>query len=61
MTIQSLVASINTTILNEKYGLGVLEKRVLVKIFGPKRKDVTAAWKKLHNDFSFSTNTLIEG
>jgi len=28
----------------------VLGHRVLVKIFGPKRKNVTREWKKLHNE-----------
>jgi hypothetical protein len=28
----------------------VFEKRVLRRIFGPKRDEVTGEWKKLHND-----------
>jgi hypothetical protein len=28
----------------------VFEKRVLMRIFGPKRKDVTKCWGKLHDD-----------
>jgi hypothetical protein len=28
----------------------VLENRVLTRIFGPKRDDVTGDWKKLHNE-----------
>jgi hypothetical protein len=27
----------------------VFEKRVLRKIFGPKRDEVTGEWRKLHN------------
>jgi hypothetical protein len=28
----------------------VFEKKVLIKIFGPKRDDVTGEWRKLHNE-----------
>jgi len=28
----------------------VCEKRVLRRIFGPKRKEVTGGWRKLHNE-----------
>jgi hypothetical protein len=28
----------------------VFEKRVLRRIFGPKREEVTREWRKLHND-----------
>jgi hypothetical protein len=28
----------------------VFEKRVLRRIFGPKRDEVTGEWRKLHND-----------
>jgi hypothetical protein len=38
----------------------VFEKRVLRRIFGPKRDEVTAEWRKLHNeelhDLYFSPN-----
>jgi hypothetical protein len=30
--------------------LKVLEKRVLRRIFGPKREEVTGGWRKLHNE-----------
>jgi hypothetical protein len=30
--------------------LSVLENRVLRRIFGPKRYEVTGGWRKLHND-----------
>jgi hypothetical protein len=36
--------------LREEHRLRVLEKRVLRRIFGPKRDDVTGDWRKLHND-----------
>jgi hypothetical protein len=36
--------------LREEYRLRVLENRVLRRIFGPKRDEVTGEWRKLHND-----------
>jgi hypothetical protein len=30
--------------------VGVFEKRVLRRIFGPKRDEVTGEWRKLHNE-----------
>jgi hypothetical protein len=38
--------------LREEHRLGVFEKRVLRRIFGPKRDEVTGAWRKLHNEAS---------
>jgi hypothetical protein len=35
--------------LREEHRMGVFENRVLRKIFGPKRDEVTGEWKKLHN------------
>jgi len=35
--------------LKEEGRLRVLENRVLRKIFGPKRDEVTREWRKLHN------------
>jgi hypothetical protein len=35
--------------LGEEHRLGVFEKRVLRKIFGPKREE-DGSWRKLHND-----------
>jgi hypothetical protein len=37
--------------------LRVFENRVLRRIFGPKRKEVTGGWRKLYNE-SFITCTL---
>jgi hypothetical protein len=38
--------------LREEYRLGVYEKKML-RIFGPKREEVTGGWKKLlHNLYS---------
>jgi hypothetical protein len=36
--------------LREEYGLRVFENRVLRRIFGPKRDEVTGGWRKLHNE-----------
>ena len=37
-------------ILREEHRLRVFEKRVLRRIFGPKRDGVTGEWRKLRND-----------
>jgi len=36
--------------LREERRLRVFEKRVLRKVFGPKRNEVTGEWRKLHNE-----------
>jgi hypothetical protein len=36
-------------ILREEHRLKVFENRVLRRIFGPKRDEVTGEWRKLHN------------
>jgi hypothetical protein len=36
--------------LREEHILRMFENRVLRRIFGPKRDDVTGEWKKLHNE-----------
>ena len=36
--------------LREERRLRVFEKRVLRRIFGPKRDEVTGEWRKLHNE-----------
>jgi hypothetical protein len=38
-----------TLTLREEHGLRVFENRVLRRMFGPKRDEVTGEWKKLHN------------
>jgi hypothetical protein len=35
--------------LREVHRLSVFENRVLRRIFGPKRDEVTGEWRKLHN------------
>jgi hypothetical protein len=36
--------------LREEYGLRVFENKVLRRIFGPKKDEVTGGCKKLHNE-----------
>jgi hypothetical protein len=36
--------------LREEHRLEVFENRVLRRIFGPKRDEVTGEWRKLHNE-----------
>jgi hypothetical protein len=36
--------------LREEHELRAFEKRVLRRIFGPKRDEVTGGWRKLHNE-----------
>jgi hypothetical protein len=36
--------------LREEHKLRVFENRVLRRIFGPKRGEVTGGWRKLHNE-----------
>ena len=35
--------------LTEKYRLKVFSNRMLKRIFGPKREEVTEEWRRLHN------------
>jgi hypothetical protein len=35
--------------LREEHRLRVFENRVLRRIFGPKRDEVTGEWRRLHN------------
>ena len=48
--------------LREEHRLRVFESRVLRRIFGPKRDEVTGEWRKLHNceltDLYFSPNNI---
>jgi hypothetical protein len=36
--------------LREEHSLKVFENRVLRRVFGPKRDEVTGEWRKLHNE-----------
>jgi hypothetical protein len=48
--------------LREEHRLGVFQNRVLRRIFGLKRDEVTGEWRKLHNeelhDLYFSPNII---
>jgi hypothetical protein len=39
-----------TLVIEAAHRLRVCENRVLRRIFGPKRDEVTGEWKKLHNE-----------
>jgi hypothetical protein len=41
---------ISSVTLKEEHKLRVFENRVLRRIFGPKRDEVTGGWRKLHNE-----------
>jgi hypothetical protein len=50
--------------LREKHRLRVFENRVLRRIFGPKRDEVTGGWRKLHSEELYnlytSPNTIMQ-
>jgi len=41
--------------MREEHRLRVFESRVLKKIFGPKRDEVTGHWRRLHNEKLYDT------
>jgi hypothetical protein len=41
---------IDNIVVREEHRLRVFENRVLRRIFGPKRDEVTGEWRKLHNE-----------
>jgi len=49
--------------LREGCRLRVFENRVLGRIFGPKRKEVTGEWRKLHNEelnYLYSSSNIVQ-
>jgi hypothetical protein len=44
------VALYGTLTCREERRLGMFENRVLRRVFGPKRDEVTGEWRKLHNE-----------
>ena len=44
--------------MREGHRLGVFEKRLLRKIFGPKRDEVTGEWRRLHNEELYDLYSL---
>ena len=50
--------------LREERRLRVFENRVLRRIFGPKREEITREWRKLHNvnlNDLFSSPSIVSG
>ena len=45
-------------ILMEERGLRVFENKVLRRIFGPNRDEVTGEWRRLHNEELHDLNSL---
>jgi hypothetical protein len=43
--------------LREEHRLRVFENRMLKRIFGPKRDEVTGDWRKLHNEKLHNLNS----
>jgi hypothetical protein len=43
--------------LREECRLRVFENKVLRRIFGPKREDVTGEWRRLHNEELYALNS----
>jgi hypothetical protein len=43
--------------LREEHRLRVFENRLLRRIFGPKRDEVTGGWRKLHNEELHNLNS----
>jgi hypothetical protein len=45
--------------LREERRLKVFEDRVLRRVFGPKRDEVTREWRKLHNEELYSLPNIV--
>ena len=43
--------------MREDHRLGVLENRVLRRVFGPKRDEVSGSWRKLRNEMGGECGT----
>jgi hypothetical protein len=50
MIIEHLLSTLEMYLLREEHRLRVFENRVLRRIFGPKRDEVTGGWGKLRNE-----------
>jgi hypothetical protein len=44
--------------LREEHRLRVFEKRMLLRIFGPKRDEMIGGWRKLHNEELHNLHSL---
>jgi hypothetical protein len=47
--------------LREEHRLRVFKNRVLGRIFGPKRDEVTGGWRKLHNEELHALHPVLLG
>jgi hypothetical protein len=47
--------------LREEYRLRVFENRVLRRIFGPKKDEVTGQWRKLHTLLICTAHPILFG
>jgi hypothetical protein len=45
--------------LGEEHRLRVFENRVLRRIFGPRRDEVTEGWRKIHNEELHNLHYLV--
>jgi hypothetical protein len=45
-----MVVKLGLLTLREEHRLRMFENRVLRRIFGPKRDEITRGWRKLHNE-----------
>ena len=45
--------------MKKELTLIVFENRVLKKMLGPKRDEVTVEWRKLHNEELFSSTNIV--
>jgi hypothetical protein len=48
--IKNIILYLITVFLKLCFGLRIFENRVLWRIFGPKKDEVTGEWRKLHNE-----------
>jgi hypothetical protein len=57
-----MVVKLGSLTLREEHRLRMFENRVLRRIFGPKRDEMTGGWGKLHNEelhSLYSSSTII--
>jgi hypothetical protein len=50
LVIENIICLSSYILLREEHRLRLFENRVLRRIFGPKRDEVTGGWRKLHNE-----------
>jgi hypothetical protein len=52
---------VKTHVLREERRLRVYENRVLRRILGPKRDEVTGKWRRLHNEEPYALYKILFG